>query len=341
MPVAKPQPSIRPPLSLRFTSLDAVASDAAWQALFEQLWPAYESWYLRDGPLARPTYLICRRALRRYMPELVPIWERLVDLAGGGDMAARFLSLYRPPSYMSACSQAVWRGTEPMLVRNYDYGIHSFDAVNLRSHFSGSGNLVMGSSDCLIGLLDGVNSAGLCVSLTFGGSLSVGEGFGVPIILRYLLETCADIKSASAALGRIPCHMAYNVTLLDASGAYATAQLAPGRVARILPSPVATNHQQDDVRSVDSFESATVERERFLRHRLSQRGDTPEHFIAAFLQPPLYSLSFGRQRGTLYTAAYWPSKRRVLYRWPGAAWQLDLDHYVPDSRVVHYPAAAR
>ena len=40
--------------------------------------------------------------LRAHMPELVPAYERLVDLAGGGDVAARMLSLYRPPPYLAA-----------------------------------------------------------------------------------------------------------------------------------------------------------------------------------------------------------------------------------------------
>jgi predicted choloylglycine hydrolase len=55
------------------------------------------------------------------MPELESTYDELVELAGGGDLAARFLSLYRPPPFLTACSQGVWRGAEPALVRNYDY----------------------------------------------------------------------------------------------------------------------------------------------------------------------------------------------------------------------------
>ena len=49
-------------------------------------------------------------------------------------------------------------------------------------------------SDCLWGLLDGVNDAGLAVSLTFGGRRDVGDGFGIPIVVRYLLEVCSDVS---------------------------------------------------------------------------------------------------------------------------------------------------
>ena len=56
------------------------------------------------------------------MPELVPTYERLVELAGGDELAARFLSLYRPPGFVVGCTQAAWtRDDAPVLVRNPDY----------------------------------------------------------------------------------------------------------------------------------------------------------------------------------------------------------------------------
>ena len=147
------------------------------------------------------------------MPEMVPIWEQLVELAGGGDLAARFLSLYRPPAYLTGCSQAIWPGQEPVLVRNYDYSPRAFEGLLFRSGWRGAG--VMGMSDCLIGLLDGINESGLAVSLAFGGTRTVGDGFGVPIILRYVLQTCRTAEQAARVLARVPTHMAYNVTVLD------------------------------------------------------------------------------------------------------------------------------
>ena len=38
-----------------------------------------------------------------------------------GDLEARFLGMWAPPSYLSGCSQAVWQGGDPVLARNYDY----------------------------------------------------------------------------------------------------------------------------------------------------------------------------------------------------------------------------
>jgi predicted choloylglycine hydrolase len=132
------------------------------------------------------------------MPELMPTYERLAALAGGSDLAARFLSSYCPPSYLIACSQAVWSRDAPLLVRNYDYDPALLEPVIWSSALTG--RRVIGMSDCLWGLLDGVNDAGLAVSLTFGGRRDVGEGIAIPLVVRYLLETCDTVAQARAAL---------------------------------------------------------------------------------------------------------------------------------------------
>lgn len=272
------------------------------------------------------------------MPEFVPRWKRLCELAGGGDIEARFLSLWCPPAYDSACSQAVWPGQEPLLVRNYDYSSKYFDAIALHSNWSGQ--RVLGTSDCLVGLVDGINEAGLALSLTFGGRSVIGPGFGVPIVLRYILETCSTVAQASAALTRIPTHMAYNVTALDSDGHRATAYLAPDFPARITGNPVATNHQPGCLVDGDAYRTATIERERYLLGRLMHHEDPPERFIGAFLRPPLFSLAYEQQRGTLYTAALWPRRREFSYRWPSAEWTLGIENFVPDSRRIAHRASS-
>ena len=67
-------------------------------------------------------------------------------------------------------------------------------------------------SDCLWGLLDGVNDAGLAASLTFGGRPAVGDGFGIPLVMRYVLEVCDDVEAACGVLSQIPVHAVQNVT---------------------------------------------------------------------------------------------------------------------------------
>ena len=319
----------------------AVAEDKPgpkWAGLFAQYWPDYRRWWLREGPEARPTYLEGRRALKKHMPELVPLYEELCELAGGGDQEARFLSFYCPPPYLSGCSQAIWPGEEPMLVRNYDYSPLAFDALTLATAWQG--RRVLGTSDGLWGLVDGVNDAGLAVSLTFGGRHVVGDGFGVPIILRYILQTCDTAEAAGEVLARVPSHMSYNVTAVDARRHFVTAYMAPDRATVLRHIGVATNHQERVEWASHARFTATVERERFLLQRLTLHVDPPEKFIGAFLKPPLYSVAYDAGFGTLYTAVYHPRRFAMELRWPGRTWQLSGRSLEEGSQRISYPDRA-
>ena len=309
-----------------------------WSGLFAEYWPHYQRWWLKEGESARPTYAESRRALTEHMPEIVPLWEELCELAGGGDHAARFLSFYCPPPYLAGCSQAIWTDKEPVIVRNYDYNPDAFDSLVLRT--SWQGRSVLGTSDGLFGMVDGMNDAGLAISLTFGGRRVVGEGFGVPLILRYVLQTCETAEQAGAALARIPTHMSYNVTVLDKKRQYLTAMMAPDRKTVITHAAVATNHQENVEWVSHARFTATVERERFLLQRLTLHRDPQDKFISAFLKPPLYSTAFSAGFGTLYTAVYRPRLQQMELRWPGSVWSLPMTGFEEGSRMIRVPGAA-
>ena len=308
-----------------------------WAGLFSAYWPDYRRWWLRHGDDARPAYRDSLDAIERYMPEIVPLYRTLCDLAGGGDHAARFLSFYRPPPYLSGCSQAIWPGAEPLLVRNYDYSPTAFDKLILHTRWQG--RTVMGTSDGLWGLVDGINDAGLAVSLTFGGRQVVGDGFGVPLILRYVLQTCETTEEAGRVLARVPSHMSYNVTVLDRHRHYLTAMMAPDRPTRITHAAVATNHQGRVEWASHGHFTRTVERERFLLQRLTLHVEPEEKFIRAFLRPPLYSSAFSAGFGTLYTAVLRPRVGRMEYRWPRATWSFELAAFREDDRKLFTPVA--
>ncbi len=309
-----------------------------WAGLFHEYWPDYRAWWLKEGEPARPTYAESRRALVKHMPEMASLYDELCELAGGGDHAARFLSFYTPPPYLAGCSQAIWAGKEPVMVRNYDYDSKAFDSLVLRTRWQG--RTVMGTSDGLWGLVDGVNDKGLAISLTFGGRRVVGEGFGVPLILRYVLQTCSTADEASEVLARVPTHMSYNVTVIDRKRNYSTVMMAPDRPAIITHAAVATNHQENVEWISHARFTATVERERFLLHRLRLHRDPEEKFISAFLKPPLYSTAFKHGFGTLYTAVYRPRKKQMELRWPGTVWTLSMADFEEGARQVLLPGVA-
>ena len=166
---------------------------------------------------------------------------------------------------------------------------------------------------------------------------AVGDGFGVPLILRYVLQTCETAREAGEALRRIPCHMSYNVTVLDAERHFLTAYLAPDRPAVLTRAAVATNHQERVEWTSHARLTATVERERFLLQRLTLHPETQDKFVRAFLKPPLYSTAFASGFGTLYTAAYRPRAGALELHWPGRTWVKSFEDFHEDALLVRFP----
>ncbi len=84
-------------MDLQFEAIDEDMPGPKWRRVFDRHWHAYSRWFVRDGVRARPTYLMSLKALRGHMPELLPTYEAIVAAAGGGDLEARFLSMWCPP----------------------------------------------------------------------------------------------------------------------------------------------------------------------------------------------------------------------------------------------------
>lgn len=323
-----------------FRAIEELELGPKWAGVFEARWPHYRDWFLREGEAARPSYATSVRMLRAHMPELVSAYERVVELAGGGDLAARMLALYKPPPYLAACSQGVWTGEGgPVLARNYDYAPSRFEGLVWSTHLLE--RRVIGTSDCLWGLLDGINDAGLAVSLTFGGRRDVGDGFGIPLVVRYLLETCDSVEAAREALERIPVHAAQNLTLLDRSGTYLTAYVGPGRPPEFHAVAATTNHQGKVEWPEYARAIRTVEREQRVLELLADPALTRERFVEAFLEPPLHNTEYGQGFGTIYTAAYHPAEGRAEYRWPGFTWERSLDRFEEAQHTETFAAATR
>ncbi len=325
------------PIQVDFQTLIEDQPGLQWQAHFERLWPAYRSWYLRSGVVDRPGFLESRRALREHMPELVPVWEQLVELAGGGDVESRFLSLWCPPPYIAGCSQAVWVDSqgadEPVLLRNYDFAPLLLEGCWLATRWTGPRVAAMG--DCIWGALDGLNEAGLAASLSFGGRTVSGTGFGIPLVLRYLLEVAQNTAEAIAILKRVPVSMCYTVTLLDGQGEWATVFVAPDRATEVTRLNAVTNYQHKVEWSEHARATHAVERRNCLQAQVDA-GSTAAQAIEALLHPPLYQTSWLRGYGTLYGAAYRPRSGTVELIWPGMRWEQRLSTFAEGSRRLHY-----
>jgi len=312
-------------LEFTFRAFAEDAPGATWQREFDKRWSAYKNWFLRYGERNRPTYLESIRELKRFMPEILPVYEQMVDLAGGGDRAARFLAQYCPPPLFRGCSQAVYIEDDAVLARNYDYSPYVFDGLIMRSKFDQ--RAVVAMIDCMSGVLDGINSDGLAVSMSFGGRQEFGTGFGIPLVLRYLLEYAGNVAEACELLERVPVHGAYNVMLLDREACFETIAIAPGQKPLKMGTQASTNHQPGSSWPLYEEKVSTHLRHQHLDAVIAARQLDAQGFSHQFLLPPLYNSQFARGFGTLYSAAFYPRKGTCEYLWPDHSWTFDFNKF--------------
>ncbi len=297
-----------------FQIVDEAKPGEKWLQFYTDTIDGYKKWFLQEGEFSRPSYQSCYNAMEKHMPELLPLWQQLIQLSNANDMEARLLSFFCPAPYVSGCSQAAWTKYNPILVRNYDYDLKLCEARIQKSRWFDTD--VIASTDCLWGVLDGMNEHGLSVALAFGGSQQRGEGFGIPIILRYILEFCKTTQEAIAVLKRIPTHMAYNITLLDKYFHVATVEVSPDALARVSHIPLAVNHQGDFELTNYAIFSKSYERKKFLIEKLYDPLINIENFIDSFEYSPLFTDNYQQGFGTIYTSIYNPSLKATEFRWP-------------------------
>lgn len=265
------------------------------------------------------------------MPEMVSTHEHLCRFVGADDLAFSFLTGFQPPIFSGACSQAVTSSGRVQLIRNYDFYSDRFEGTQLMTAWNGK--RVIAISDCLMGVLDGMNEDGLAISLAFGGSKIEGFGFGIPFILRYILEFSSSVDEAVEVLHRLPSHMAYNVYITDKSGQVKTVLMATERTSVATEIPYATNHQGSEDWVEIPLYSNTTERAIYLEHLLSN-GYSGEDLIHLFLQTPLYNHGFSKGFGTLYTSAYLPTEGLVKMYWPSAKVIQSFDKFTEVNKLI-------
>ena len=320
-------------MEILFEAIDEDRPGEKWRRVFDRHWHAYSRWFLHEGIRQRPTYLDCLKAVREHMPEMLPLYEEICEAAGGGDLEARFLSMWCPPAYVGGCSQAIVGGKGGALIRNYDYSPKLLEGTWHASRFLGK--RVVAMVDCLWGVLDGINEDGLAVSLSFGGRTAVGEGFGIPLVLRYVLELASTVKQAVALLKRVPVHMSYSVALLDRAGNHATVFVTPDRPVEVLDRRVVTNHQHKPEWKRHAATTRSVEREKALEAVIGTAGDA-EEMLGHFMRPPVYQTSYGRGYGTLYTAVYRPEDASVELVWPSGRWPQSCADFQEGTRTLTF-----
>jgi predicted choloylglycine hydrolase len=292
-------------------------SDGRLAGALRDQWPRAEA-ALTDQARTPAGAALARRRFEQHMPELVPALGRLaaqLDRPGG----ETFLTLAALRPFFAGCTQIGGAGT---LLRNYDFDPDEVQGVIAYSRFL---RPVIGMLDGGWGLLDGMNDAGLAVSLTFGGRFVQAPGLDIIIVLRYLLETCDTVGEALAKLATMPVSIPQNVTLVDARHAV-TVYTGPDIAMTTAPDACATNHQHLPV--PDEQEQFTRTQERLSAVRAAGAD------VAAMLKPPIYQVKYAQGLGTVYTARYQPGDGRVTYYWPDQSWEQSFEEFTPGTRTV-------
>jgi len=320
------------PLFVGFSSLLEDYTGQKLALMYAKSWPQYHRW-LNRAPEKIPAVL-GRNKLEQYMPEIVLTYDTLCLALGGDEIACSFLSLYNPPIYKAGCSQATKVGNNIELVRNYDYPMALCERTLLHTNWNGTRVIAM--TDCLWGVLDGMNEHGLTLSLAYGGRNKYGDGFSITLVLRYILEFCCTIQEALDVLKCVPVHMAYNITLTDRFGAQNTVILCPGEKIQITYLAFATNHQNDA--AIENIEAIadSYTRQQYLSTHLADPKQQDNSLVELFLQRPLLRNSTEWSGwGTIYTARYLPLLGKVELHWPnGQKLSQSFDYFVENEITV-------
>ena len=319
-----------------FVAMAETAPGPAWESLLREHWPGWRDWFVaREGSTAAGPGE-ANRALRKHMPEMIALIDRLASHLPDDPALHEFLTFWCPPRYLVSCSQAASHDANgPFLMRNYDLDPELNEATLLWSKWRGKA--VMGMVEGLAGMSDGINENGLSVSLSFGGRVISGRGFGIPLLVRYVLETCTDVQDGVEALRALPCHMSYNVTLTDKWGNAATVFLAPDRPPMVHPVPWATNHQLGVESPRHGRMSATIERAQILHRMFTETRPDEGTLKTAFLAPPFFSRNYRIGYGTVFSACYRPTEGSVRLIWgDGQSHDWQIDQFNPTRIDVEY-----
>ena len=174
-----------------------------------------------------------RRLLDEHCPGLIDETRGAADFLGIPFEKALFCAALGPAH--PGCSQmAILPGATQTghlyVARSYEIGLSEADLRLCTMRLQGNA-AHLGFSEMLVGRNDGINSHGLCV--TMSGSwdatppeASESNGLHYPYVVRSALDHCATLDDALALLERAPISGGVNIILADRSGAAALMEIA-------------------------------------------------------------------------------------------------------------------
>ncbi|MGK0348891.1 MAG: hypothetical protein ACI855_004983 [Myxococcota bacterium] len=154
------------------------------------------------------------------------------------------------------------------------------------------------------------------------------------LVIRYLLQVCTTTEEAVAVLRRVPCHMAYTVTVVDAHSHSATVFVSLDRPAQVTANLAATNHQVAVEWPEHALSTCSVERLAEVTNAAADSTTGPDAFVARFLEPTVWSTQYAKGAGTLYAACYAPHAQSLTMLWPKQRWTFPVSGFEPGSLTI-------
>lgn len=226
---------------------------------------------------------------KRFALECIPIYEtwfpevlqEIKGIADGShvpeDMLQTFLLGMYCFTFDNHCTCMVCADDDHILFgRNSDFLVHLEKQYDSCYYHYDDRIPFIGNTTAFTEIEDGINAHGLAIGLTFiGPTPSVRKpGFQAGILVRYLLETCHDVKEALSILHQIPIGSAQTLTMADPSGSMIIVECNSEKVMEIKsirdqrPFIVTANnfntkdmqdyqrHDLDDWRSKERYQNA-------------------------------------------------------------------------------------
>jgi predicted choloylglycine hydrolase len=312
--------------TFRFVRLPApCAAPGVWRDYLDSAWGDFSRRFA--PPAAVPTAEV-RAAMARDLPALLPDFDALVDALPEWEPAQiQALANWNLTPFFDACSiaRSVASG-HPTLLRNYDIGVDDHRGIfHLESR--PDGHWILGSAEGGWGFLDGVNDRGLTAAMAFGGSFAGGQGWSIPVLMRYMLANFGSADEGADFLERVPHTMCQNFLLLDKSGRSNVVHTSADRgVTVIRGGAECTNHQGEVLEPRHAEFTCTVERLECLQEAAGSLR------LSDMLRPPVYSTRFKERFGTVYSVEHDPVLGTAHYAWPGA--DLFLTPQSPETEMT-------
>lgn len=242
------------------------------------------------------------------------IWEELMGLQDSLQQAlAEILNTYGGylvESEPSGCS--VFTQTDYM-VRNYDFHPITYEGRFVLFQPEHGGYASLGPTQHITGRMDGMNEKGLTVAYNFVNRKNPGRGFIPNMIVRMILETCANAEEAIQFLKNIPHFHSFNFIILDEEGQMYVVEATP-RDIEIYQSTVCTNH----------FEKLTEENRYHMKNSIRRQliiSNEQDHITDPYdafrlfndTDQEVFSHKYKIYSGTIHTSMYHPQKREVWF----------------------------